>query len=209
MRVEREFVIFAVLLVALAANPVWFFPHAEDSTYEYRAVEITDENRHRVVERHPEVLECLPVERQRACGFEVAAAHGGVPVNASGTQYAGSSEYEYVDFPTEYYRPTIVETDDDTRLTLENVSAAEIVADLAYPYADATEQARTVVREGEAVVYSSVPDRDRIVSREGRYYFLEPTHDAGQPLGGWVPRYRWMMWFGTVPLSFAAMWRWS
>jgi len=55
----------------------------------------------------------------------------------------------------------------------------------------------------------SLPDRDRIVSREGRYYFVEPTHDAGQPLGGWVPRYRWMMWFGTVPLSFAAMWRWN
>lgn len=208
MRVQREFVIFALLLVALAANPVWFFPHAEDPAYEYRAVEITDDNRHRVVERHPEVLECNTPERQRTCGFE-AAARGGVAVNASGTQYASSSEYEYVDFPTEYYRPAVVETDDGARLVLENVTAAEIVTDLAFSYADATDQARIVVREGEAVVYNSVPDRDRIVSREGRYYFLEPTYDTGQPLGGWVPRLRWAMWLGTVPLSFAAMWRWT
>lgn len=207
MKVEWELVVFAVLLVGLAANPVWLYPAAGESTHEYRAVEITDENRHRYVERHPDVLEC-GVEHERACGFEVAALDGGVTVDTSATQYGASREYRYVDFPTENYRPTLTEGNGTVRLTLENVTARQIVAGLAHPYVHATEQARTIVENGKAVVHREVPDRDLVVDRGDRYYYLDYVGTPGPPLHGWLPRIRWLMWLGTVPLSIGAAWRW-
>jgi len=208
MRIEWELAIFAVLLVGLAANPVWFYPAADESTHEYRAVEITDENRHRYVERHPDVLEC-EIQHDRTCGFEVAARDGGVVVDTSETLYSTSREYSYVDFPTENYRPTLAERNGTVRLTLDSVTVQQVVAGLAHPYADATEQARTVVENGKAVVHREVPDRDLVVNRGDRYYYLEYVGTPDSLLYRWLSHIRWLMWLGTVPLSVGTMWRWS
>jgi hypothetical protein len=207
MRFRTEFAVWAVLLVALAANPVWFFPHLDDDEVRtYRTVEITDENRYRYVEYHSKVLECN-VEYGRACGFEVAALHGVVVVDTNETLYSESRAYDYVGFPTGYYRPTLVETSNGTRLTLERVTVNEILADFSYSYTDASERARKVVRDGRATFRWEI--REDLVRRNGTYYALRTVDREDRPLGGWVPRYRWLMWLGTVPLSVAAMWRWT
>lgn len=208
MRIEWELVVFAVLLVGLAANPVWLYPDDADSSSEYRAVEVTDENRYEFVVHHPDVRECNGVVHERPCGFEVAARDGGVTLDTDATQYGTSREYQFVIFPLETYRTTMVEENGSVRLTLEQVTLRQIVADLAYPYADATDNARTVVDEGTAVVDYAIPDRDLFVSRGDRYYYLDYLGTPGPPLDGWLPEVRWLMWLATVPLSIGAAWRW-
>lgn len=207
MSVEREFVIYAILLVALAANPVWFFPHADEPAHEHRAIEITEENRYRYLEFHPEVLECYDA-RERACAFEVAALENNTTVKQYDTVYEGVIDYEYVLFSTGFYEPAAEERGDLLRLTLEPRTVSEVLHDLSYPYADASDQARRIVRKGNATVRHEIPDRDRIVRRNETYYALRSAGVRGPPLDGWVPRLRWLVWLGTVPLSFAAMWRW-
>ncbi|WP_135828333.1 hypothetical protein [Halorussus halobius] len=209
MKIEWELVAFAVLLVGLAANPVWLYPDDADSTAEYRAVEVTDENRYEFVMNHPDVLECNGVVHERTCGFEAAARDGGVTVDADATQYATSREYQFVAFPLETYRTAMAEDDGGVRLTLERVTMRQIVADLAYPYARASDPAKTVVDEGTAVVDHGVPDRDLFVGRGDRYYYLDYLGTPGPPLHGWLSEVRWLMWLGTVPLSVGAAWRWS
>lgn len=208
MKFRTEFAVWAVLLVALAANPVWFFPHAEDPASTYRAVEITDENQYRHLEYHPEVLRCFDA-RERACAFEVSALENDTTVKQYDTVYEGVSDYQYVLFSTGFYEPTAEERGDLLRLTLESRTTAEVLRDLSYSYADASDQARKVVRKGNATLFQEIPDRDSIVRRDGTYYAIRDVGSRGPPLGGWVPRYRWMMWLGTVPASVAAMWRWS
>lgn len=188
MRIEREFVVFAVLLVALAANPVWFFPHlGDDDVRKYQVVEVTDENRYHIVEFHPDVLECGP-SFKRTCAFEHAALDGEVVLDSSRVEAVQVFEYDYVVLSGGFYEPTVESTGDELRLTLESRSTAEMVRGLSYPYADATEQTRKVVSEGTATVDWPVPDRDRIVRRDGAYYALESVDRDHRPLGGWVPR---------------------
>lgn len=209
MSIEREFVVFAVLLVALAANPVWFFPHLDDDDVRnYQAVEVTDENQYRLVERHPEVLECR-FSFKRKCAFEHAVLDGEVVLNSSHVDTAEAFDYDYVILSGGFYEPTMESTGDELHLTLESRSTDEVLRGVSYPYADSTEQTRKVVRERNATVDWPIPDRDRIVRRDGTYYALRDVDRDRRPLGGWVPRYRWAMWLGTVPLSFAAMWRWT
>lgn len=208
MRFRTEFAVWAILLVALAANPVWFFPHAEEPAYEYRAVELTDENRFRHAELHPRVLECYNA-RSRTCGFGAAVADGGIEVNASGVVYSGGgADYRYVVFSSGFYEPTMQQSGDRVRLTLEPRTLAEVIRNLSYPYAKASDVARTVVREGNATLLREIPDRDRIVRREGTYYALDLVSYRSERHRRFFPGVRWLMWFGTVLLSVAAMWRW-
>lgn len=208
MNFRTEFALWAVVLVALAANPVWFFPHAEKPASEYRAVEITDENRHRYLEYHPEVLRCDDA-RDRACAFEAAALENDTTVEHYDTVYEGATDYEYVLFSSGFYEPTVEERGELLRLALESRNASAVLRDLSYPYAEATGAVQRVVRKGNATVYGEIPARERIFLRDGTYYAIRQGSYRGQPLGGWVPRYRWVMWLGTVPLSVAAMWRWT
>lgn len=209
MRVEREFAIFAVLLVALAANPVWFFPHAEEPAHEYRAVEITDENRFRYVEQHANVSTCYDA-RERVCGFEAAAADGEIEVSANDVvSVGGSADYQYVVFSSGFYEPAMRESGENVRLTLEPRTVGEVVHELSYPYADASDEARTVVREGNATLVREIADRDEIVRRDGTYYALQRTGYKWKRYPRFFPEVRWLLWLGTVPLSFAATWRWT
>ena len=209
MRFRTEFAVWAVVLVALAANPVWFFPHAEDPAYEYRAVELTDENRFRYAETHPEVLECYDA-RERACGFEAAASDGSIEVNASEVAYSGrSTDYRYVLFPSGFYEPTMQQSGERVRLTLESRTPAAVVRNLSYPYADASNAARTVVRKGNATLVREISSRDRIVHREGTYYALDPGDYRSERHRRFFPEIRWLLWLGTVPISLIAMLRWG
>lgn len=208
MNFDTELALWAVLLVALAANPVWFFPQADEPATSYRAVEMTDENRFRYAESHPETLECY-TGLGRACAFETAVLQNGTVLNSTRVETGDAIDYQYVVFSSGFYEPAMERSGERVRLTLEPRSVEAVVRNLSYPYAEATDQARTVVRNGNVTLHGDIPDRDRIVRRDETYYYLRDIGGYRPPLGGWVPRYRWVMWLGTVPLSVAAMWRWT
>lgn len=196
--------------IAFAANTLWLVPDGNGLRYEYRAVELDDTHTAYYVKQSPSVKDCS-WRLARTCGFEFAAIHGGVPLDANFSR--STPDYEYVVTQNGFYEPTVEVENGTTVLTVRNVSFATVLANVTYDPSGTSQTSsklRKAIRTGKLRTQSEIPRPLRFLNKSGTYYYLKtmkvgPDHPF---LGPRLFAIRILLWLATVPLSVVGVAHW-
>lgn len=182
------------LALVLVAAPFWT-PIFDDTDYEYRRAELdVDWNGHLYVVGDETMLSLLELSgfdcqgfhySDRGCQLEYSTRE----VNATVDDYSGSADRfygleDYVLREGVVYRRTASIVDEGTRderleLGLERVEAETALADVAN--SNPSRAAERVIERGVAVTENPVPDENRVLEVDGRYYVVYQTDTLDPP----------------------------
>ncbi len=194
-----------LLAIVFASNSLWLFPHSDEPRYEYRAVELTDENRYRFLQHHPEVKECYIIF-SRGCGLEHRVRDKPLRFDLSETNALEflEDDYRFVVFSDGYRKPTYRTENETLILSSKPVSEDRVVAELATPYEHLHQTIRRVF-EGDTVTMRDELPRNELVRRNGSFYAIEQTDESHFSYDFELAVLRGVLWLLTIPLSAASV----
>lgn len=179
--------------VVLAANPLWAFPHAGEPTYTYEAQKIEYTDDYLRAGGNLESVDCYgPGDQQPGCVLWTRVAQQGpMTVNFSGMdRFNYGSRYVVVEEDPDhwtFYERVVEGSTSSVTLRLEQMTPAEILANVSIGYDDLGEPGQEAVRTGSATVRSdSLRGEGQVVRYEGDYYAIRyagnqpPTWGGGQ-----------------------------
>ena len=197
-----------LLALAFAANTLWLFPHSDEPRYEYRAVELTDENQHQFLEHHPEVKECYIIF-SRGCGLEHRVREEPLRFDLSETDAPEFLEvdYRFVLFSDGFRKPTYRTQNGTLILTSKSISEGAVVAELATPYEHTRSLIRRILDGGNVTTRHELP-RNELVRRNGTVYAVEKIGESHFSYDVELAVLRGVLWLLTIPLSVASFVYW-
>ncbi|SIQ78190.1 hypothetical protein SAMN05421858_0389 [Haladaptatus litoreus] len=198
-----------LLALSLALNSLWLLPHADEPQYEYRAVEVTDENRHDYLRHHPKVKECYIVF-SRACGLEHQVRDEPLRLNRSGTNVSQYLEHDYrfVVFTDGFREPTHRTENGSLILSSKSVTEGEVAAELARPYRFLSPTTSRVFDGGNVTMHDELP-RNSLVRRDSSIYAIDKISQSRPMLSEFqLSALRVLLWVLVIPVSVAGLFYW-
>lgn len=170
----------ALLGVGLIFNPLYFYPDGGGVERTYHVEQIENEvMASQALGLSEDVLGC---GRDRPCALESQVLEEG-SVELDARMYDDeSSWYSVVRIGNGTYIPTHQVGDNETTLTLEEVSEMEAVKELAVPADEQREEVQKAVETGSVTVYDERIDtfeRHQVLEHEDDYYYHKKYEGVG------------------------------
>ncbi|WP_266075475.1 hypothetical protein [Haladaptatus caseinilyticus] len=193
-----------LLAIAFVTNTLWLLPHGDEPRYEYRAVELTDDNRNRYVSNHPQVKECYIVF-SRSCGLEHRVRDDPLRFNRSETDSLDylENDYRFVAFTDGFREPTYSIENGSLILSSKSVSNRTVAAELARPYDHVSDKTARVFDGGNVTMREELP-QNYLVQRNESVYGIDMIGESHPNYGFKLVVLRGLLWLAAIPLSVAS-----